>query len=212
MITDPHFKLGTIVTFFDYSYSVVTPSPYQRGDVTYEYDFTNMHPAAHDEFEIVAFDDYQVPASRTYGLPNIPNLDCIVRSLKDPVLSVRTRVEFLNFVKNAKVKDMKKTSHRRIQTARTTNYSLLMDDMSFSLHDGALRYAGYNKTVQFARRPFAGAERLIFTKYGCINGLLPGFRTNPGNYDDIWLCIEKCQSVLNIGKRTKKFSLWVKKG
>jgi hypothetical protein len=71
------------------------------------------------------------------------------------------------------------------------------------------------KTHVFARRSFKGATRLQFES--ATGGMKESIfsarvqKQSPKGDDRIFLCQVLAQSILGLGKNTKKFSLWIKK-
>jgi hypothetical protein len=69
---------------------------------------------------------------------------------------------------------------------------------------------GVKSNFKFARRPFAGATKLVFKRYGFL--AFEAFDV-PLHFSTHfpWLCADECYTILGVGKKTMQFSLWVKK-
>lgn len=86
----------------------------------------------------------------------------------------------------------------------------VLTHVAFEVSETICKLSPKIKTVEFARRSIANGQKLTFKltrKDGWKN---EGFRSNPGESDDIWLCPDKCQEILGVGKNTKQFSIWVR--
>jgi len=101
-------------------------------------------------------------------------------------------------------------NNRKIHTARCIPYEskLIIDedtvvDVSYTIP----RIFRINDSFKcsFARRQFAGAKRFIF-KWDNDSKC---FQWNPESVTFAWLCPDESRKILNIGKSTKEFSIWV---
>lgn len=110
---------------------------------------------------------------------------------------------------------------RRIQRGKVLySTSIAVNGNEIEVSDEITEYLGYTGyedenvvcRFRFARRPFAGATRIFFKECPETHKHYAGFSSNPGRRNDLWLCKQKCHSILRVGRRTKQFSLWVKKG
>jgi len=81
-------------------------------------------------------------------------------------------------------------------------------------------YIGMDKSVKFARRPFAGSRRLHFKEVHS-NELYVGtfvadvspdtFVTDLRLDTKVHMCATKARKILGVGQRTNKFSIWFKR-
>lgn len=94
-------------------------------------------------------------------------------------------------------------NHRKIQIATIEDTChIIINGQGINVDDSVVEIVG-RRAFKFARRPFAGAKRIIFTTE--IDAL--GFTSKDGK---VWLCNDMCIELLNVGENTKKFSVWFK--
>jgi hypothetical protein len=101
-------------------------------------------------------------------------------------------------------------------------------DSGYEVYPNTSDFLEKNGIKHFARRPFAGAIALKFTTAfdWCNNTVFSAnvskkqFKFVPGNdvaaprlqspAGKVWLCLKLARKVLEVGNRTKAFTLWVK--
>ena len=104
---------------------------------------------------------------------------------------------------------------RRIQTAVIISDSRMsIDNSEFNdvcISDVVVDFiGGVDTRFKFARRPFAGAHRIIFHR-GRVTLPYSAYYLGEGYVNqehNLWLCVEATRDILKVGKNVKEFSLW----
>lgn len=93
-------------------------------------------------------------------------------------------------------------NHRKIQLAEYINAAHIKINGEEIPVAYCITYKTNHRDFKFARRAFAGADRIKFTSIG--------FERNFFGIDGTFICKEEAQRLLNVGKNTKTFSVWFK--